>query len=228
MQKLPLKNFREVEAEEGEIEEDTSEGSISSHEFGVEEGAGSTDESEDEMVPEDEYEARYGNTKVMSKHLKRRLGHHVKELKKSFEEELKKKADKAQESRDAEVLLAKEPAWRNKKKEGQRGRPLRVLEIFAWTCMISVCAVERGSQAFEPTTLSRWDVKDKQQQAEGLRYLDQVGPDMLVIARSFRYWSTLQQLSCKTWQDHLDSGEKRPEECWVRIPRRPRHGMKSP
>ena len=209
---LPLKNLRQTTTEEDSAEEDTSEGSISSHEFGVEEGAGSEEDTEEEMVPEDEYEARYGSVKIMSKHLKRKIGHHVKELKESFEEELQRKTGQRQGCQDAEAFLAKEPGWKNKKKEATKGRPLRVLEIFTWTCMISICAAERGWQAFEPITLPRWDIKDKQQQHEALRYLDQVDPDLLVIAWPCRYWSILQQLSCKTWQDHLELGERRQEE----------------
>ena len=90
---------------------------------------------------EDEVYWMASEKKIMNKGLKRKLGHHVKEIKESFQQE---KSTEVKKGRKKDV---------GEGRESRRSRPFSVLEVFTWTCAISIMAASRGWIAHEPVTL---------------------------------------------------------------------------
>ena len=118
----------------------------------------------------------------MNKGLKRKLGHCVKEIKEGFQHEETRRTRKTA-SRD-------EKASRSMR----RNRPFSVLEVFTWTCAISMMAASRGWIAYEPVTLPGWDLMKDSDYKAALDYIDRVSPDLLVVAWPCTKWSRLQTL----------------------------------
>ena len=75
----------------------------------------------------------------------------------------------------------------------------RILEIFTWSCMVSLTAARMGWEFLEPITLeSGWDLTCRETQDRAMNYLKEVSPDLLVVAWPGSPWSPLQQLNVKT------------------------------
>ena len=130
----------EAEESEGSMTDDPTE--ESSHEQGVEIVS---DESEDEEDMRREVQERengvywtVSSKKSMNKGLKRKLGHCVKEIKEGFQHEETRRTRKAA-SRDGKASRSM-----------RRNRPFSVLEVFTWTCAISMMAASRGWIAYKP------------------------------------------------------------------------------
>ena len=79
-------------------------------------------------------------------------------------------------------------------------RKLRVLEIFTWSCMLSMVAVTRGVwDAYEPVTLeSGWNLEYRGVQDRAMDYLREVDPDLLVVAWPCSPWSVMQNANQRT------------------------------
>ena len=73
--------------------------------------------------------------KIMNKGLKRKLGHHVKEIKESFQQE---------KSIEVKRGRKKDPGEGPGTAKTRRSRPFSVVEVFTWTCAISIMAASRG------------------------------------------------------------------------------------
>lgn len=209
LHELPL---RDVVVDQAEDEEellpadDTSSESESSHEFGViiEDGDEDSDEDQEELEEHEELitEAERGKkVKPMNKGLRSKLGHHKEELQKAFLAAKKQGAEK-ELRREEEVS----EDW------SKKSRKFSVLELFTWTCMISIVAGEQGWTAYEPITLPRWDIKDSAQREEALLYLDRVQPDLRVVAWPCTVWSILQGINYPTAQDQEVLGQRRQQE----------------
>ena len=96
-----------------------------------------------------------------------------------------------------------------KRKEGK----WKVLEVFTWTCMISLCALETGKwQMLEPITLPHWDLLQEKDRQEALEYIDREDPDLLVLAWPCTVWSMLQTLGRKTEEQVQRLAERRQEQ----------------
>ncbi|CAK9106516.1 Retrovirus-related Pol polyprotein from transposon RE1 (Retro element 1) (AtRE1) [Includes: Protease RE1 [Durusdinium trenchii] len=84
----------------------------------------------------------------------------------------------------------------------------RILELFTWSCMLSITATERGCwEAWEPISLeSGWDVSTMDGQNKAMKYLQEVEPDVLMIA-----WpcGPLQNISMRTEAQRLTLQRKR-------------------
>ena len=161
----------------------------SSHEVGVElvsEESSDDDEAEREARNRNTYVASTAKKKVINKSLRRKLGHQASEIKKSFGEEVVRKKD----SRLKEVATT----WR----PPRRPKPWSVLEVFTWTCAISIAASARGWIADEPITLPGWDLLKDNDYEAALDYIDRVQPDLLVLAFPCTVWSQLQELGRQT------------------------------
>ena len=89
------------------------------------------------------------------------------------------------------------------KKEVRRSRtkprkpgPWRIVEICAWTCALTMMAFAQGWETFEPITLeSGWDLERPEVQNNAMNYLDQIDPDVVMIAWPCAPWSALQNLN---------------------------------
>ena len=125
--------------------------------------------------------------KTMNKGLKRKLGHCVKEIKEGFQHEKTRSV-----GRTLKKDLKKAPD------KAKRSRPFSVLEVFTWTCAISLVAASRGWTAYEPVTLPGWDLMKDSDYKMALEYIDRVSPDLLVIAWPCTKWSRLQTMGRKS------------------------------
>eukprot|EP00435_Cladocopium_sp_Y103_P016026 s641_g4.t1 len=100
------------------------------------------------------------------------------------------------------VALTAEDEVREKK-ELKRSRvrprkpgPWRIIEICTWTCALTMTAFAQGWEAFEPITLeSGWDLEKPEVQQNAMNYLDQIDPDVVMIAWPCGPWSALQNLN---------------------------------
>ena len=167
------------------IEEPQSEQeSETSHEFGV---MINDEESEEESEDEDAKPVfvEKGVVRHLSKHQRSQMRHNVRELKEI--QGLKEKDRKPKKA--CESLPAR---WRSKK------GPWRVIELFTWTCMISLCAVQTGRwEMWEPISLPSWDLQRDDHQVEAHQYLARADPDLLVIAWPCTEWSMLNEYGRK-------------------------------
>ena len=177
---------------------DEEKASITSHEFGTL----PAEESEEESSSEGEYEQEQGFltqavTKKCSKQERSEINYAVREVQKVYvqreKEELKKKKER----------ICPVP---RRSKTG----PWRVLELFTWTCMISLCAVHRGNwEMMEPISLPNWDLFRADDREAAIQYLRKADPDLLVVAWPCGPWSVLQGLGNKTPQQLHQLGLKR-------------------
>ena len=188
-------------SEDGEAEAEESEGSMtddpsepteeSSHERGVEIVSDTSEDDEDirEEAQERENEVYWtaSSKKIMNKGLKRKLGHCAKEIREGFQHEKRRDAEKGAKKKSKEVF-----------DRTRRSRPFSVLEVFTWTCAISLMAASRGWTAHEPVTLPGWDLLKDSDYKAALEYIDQVSPDLLVVAWPCTKWSRLQTLGRKS------------------------------
>ena len=193
-------NFQEESGGETS-QEDDEEQSSSSHEVGIE--AVSSDSEDEAEAQEDAQEreeevARQGKKKVMNKHLRRKMGHHVHEINGSFKQE----EDKMQGPEVREAFI---------QQKGGRKRRWSVLEVFTWTCAISLVASARHWEFHEPVTLPRWDLMKSNDYEQALEYIDRVAPDLLVLAWPCGPWSPLQTLGRKTPLQREQLAQKREE-----------------
>eukprot|EP00434_Breviolum_minutum_P025436 symbB.v1.2.022474.t1/scaffold1996.1/size93170/9 len=181
------------EAEESEsLTDDLSEPTEeSSHEQGVEIVSDTCEDDEDirreARERENEIYWTASSKKTMNKGLKRKLGHCVKEIKEGFQHEKTKSFE-----RTPKKELKKAPD------KARRSRPFSVLEVFTWTCAISLVAASRGWTAYEPVTLPGWDLMKDSDYKMALEYIDPVSPDLLVIAWPCTKWSRLQTMGRKS------------------------------
>ena len=181
------------EAEESEsLTDDLSEPTEeSSHEQGVEIVSDTSEDDEDirreARERENEIYWTASSKKTMNKGLKRKLGHCVKEIKEGFQHEKTKSFE-----RTPKKELKKAPD------KARRSRPFSVLEVFTWTCAISLVAASRGWTAYEPVTLPGWDLMKDSDYKMALEYIDRVSPDLLVIAWPCTKWSRLQTMGRKS------------------------------
>jgi len=79
-----------------------------------------------------------------------------------------------------------------------RMRPLKLLEIFTWTMMMTVTASNVGWDVLEPVTLeSGWNLLLRADRRRCLDYIDRERPDLVVVAWPCTYFSTMQNLHLK-------------------------------
>ena len=99
----------------------------------------------------------------------------------------------------AEVEIEKQQTQRIPRAPGPP-RKLRVLEIFTWSCMLSMVAVTRGVwDAYEPVTLEAgWNLEYRGVQDRAMDYLREVDPDLLVVAWPCSPWSVMQNANQRT------------------------------
>ena len=160
-----------------------SEFSSTSHEFGrtaesEDSSAGSEVENVDSDPVQNTFITQMGALCTMSKGVKRRARHHVKEIKEAMTSTSKPSVPRPIPR--PEVLPPK--------------RPYKVLEIFTWTMAITMVAATRGWIGQEPVTLPRWNLREAQDRAAAFQYLVREEPDLLVIAWPCAVWSPLQFL----------------------------------
>ena len=201
---LGVKVIEAMSEDEEPEESEEAEESSSSHEVGVEVISSDSEEEEDKrdvaaQREEEVQEQLKGKKKNMNKQLRRKLGHHVHEIAMSYNQEQEKPASSA----ISETFVQR------------RVRPTRsrwsVLEVFTWTCAISLVAAARHWHFHEPVTLPRWDLMKSNDYAEALDYIDRVDPDLLVLAWPCGPWSPLQSLGNKTPLQRAQLQVKREE-----------------
>lgn len=202
MKVLPVQEVERAQRDEEEWElgsEKEDAVSIPSHEFGLEEEENS--EESDEEVQNSWF--CKGVRKWFSKKEKGEVRQGAKELKEVHFER------KVAQRRQAEVKEGKAQKFERKK---NRSGPRKVLELFTWTCMISLCAVGMGNWKMqEPISLPNWDLFREDHQKEAIQYLRECDPDLLVIAWPCQFWSMLQEFGRKTedqWQKLAEMRKK--------------------
>ena len=192
-----------VEAPSYEEEGDSSSGleaeeqgdTDTSHEQGIEEVS---DDSSEEAKEDELLEERHGSyvvKKELHKGLRRKISHGLREIKEGFrsEEDNKQEKNQQQQPRQDERVHTHAP-----QQQQQRRRRWSVLEVFTWTCAVSMAAACRGWQAHEPVSLPHWDLMKDKDYAAALKYIDDVAPDLLVIAWPCTVWSRLQTFGHRT------------------------------
>ena len=76
--------------------------------------------------------------------------------------------------------------------------PLRFIEMFAWLFVMTMVAYDRGWDTFQPVTLPHFDILQRAHREDARRYLQEVDPDMVMIAPECKYFSVLQNWSQRT------------------------------
>ena len=188
---------KQSDDEEWEIVQgsDDEEASVTSHEFGVQHQEEESTDEESETEAQDEKEV-HGPVKHMSKAQRSEWRHNTRGIQDTY----------VQRKNEAKEKITRQMPRVRRSKSG----PWKVLEVFTWTCMISLCAVQRGNwQMMEPVTLPNWDLHDMEHQNEALKYMEHVDPDLLVIAWPCCEWSPLQDFGKKSAQQLKNLGERR-------------------
>ena len=145
IQTIPTVNVEERSDRSSEDEDGGSSRGTesSSHEVGIEivsEDSTDDDQAQDEAEERHSYVSLPGKKKMINKHLRRRLGHQAREIREAWEEETRKdKQHSKLPSRVDPVRLRR-----------SSGRTWSVLDVFTWTCAISIAAAARGWLAHEP------------------------------------------------------------------------------
>eukprot|EP00435_Cladocopium_sp_Y103_P070035 s255_g34.t1 len=191
----------EEEEEQSSQEEGAASDGSTSHEMGVEILTDdSTDEEEERLEAEKRHVFLSGaKKKEMHKSLRKRLGHNIKEIKGQYQEELWQKNKKEPLPREVSEVRPRRKRW-------------TVLEVFTWTCAISIAASAMGWDVHEPVSLPRWDLLKDKDYHEALQYIKQVDPDLLVIAWPCTVWSPLQSFGKKTPWQRMNLVERRKEQ----------------
>ena len=192
-----------MEEEEEEVsspDEEVASDGTSSHEMGVEV---LTDESTDEEEARGEAEKRHvflsgAKKKDMYKGLRKKLGHHIKEIKGQYQDEEMKRQKKETVPREIGTKTTR--------------RRWKVLEVFTWTCAISMIASTMGWDVCEPVSLPRWDLLKDHDYEEAMQYIRREDPDLLVIAWPCTVWSPLQSFGKKTPWQRMNLIERRIEQ----------------
>lgn len=107
------------------------------------------DDSSEETNEDDLMKERHGSCgvkKELPKGLRRKIGHGLREIKEGFRHEEERSQDKHVHTQPTQP---KRKRW-------------SALEVFTWTCAISIAAARRGWHAHEPISLPHWNLmKDK-------------------------------------------------------------------
>jgi hypothetical protein len=91
--------------------------------------------------------------KELPKGLRRKIGHGLREIKEGFRHEEERSQQQKQHRQDKHVHT--QPTQPKRKRRS-------ALEVFTWTCAISIAAARRGWHAHEPFSLPHWNLmKDK-------------------------------------------------------------------
>ena len=80
----------------------------------------------------------------------------------------------------------------------RRPGPWRFLEIFTWTCAITMAAHQRGWETYEPITLPGWNLDLPEVRAKARAYIEEVDPDFIMIAPPCGPWSQIQIINQRT------------------------------
>ena len=149
-----------------------------------------TESGDDEAVDLEGYAAE-----VFSKGARKRVQRHLDEIQEAFSLQ----QERTGESNRQEIRKKlKQQPLRQKRRAG----PWRVMEIFTWTCMISIVAAVHGWIASEPMTLPRFDLADYSVQRDVWQRIEKFDPDLIVTAWPCHPWSQLQQCSKgKPWHE---------------------------
>ena len=174
------------ESDEGSFSNQETESS--SHEAGIEVVS---EESEDDEEAAREAEERHAfvtepkHQKVINKGLRRKLGHHAREIRETAQQDSMAKKEIQKPSSHPPAKKPHSPFCQK--------RRWSVLEVFTWTCAISLAAVERGWLAHEPITFPQWNLFQDSDYENALSYIDRVQPDLLVLSWPSLVWSPLQE-----------------------------------
>ena len=173
--------------------------SSTSHEKGIDLVTEESESDEEEVHQERFHQTFVAEVKKAYKGVRSKLGHVANEMNKAFREEEAEKVRRKKES------IPREPQVQETRK---RKRNWTVVEIFSWTRAISIMASLHSWTASEPICLPHWDILKSQDREDALNYLDQLDPDLMVIAWPCTVWSPLQAFG--SWQ--REKLEERREE----------------
>ena len=200
---VPSVPAAEEKEEESSTASDTDgHDSSTSHEKGVDFLTES--ESDEDPMPSRSW---VSEDKPMYKGLKHRLGHALNEIKQCFKVE--EKIQRKRKEEDGRKHQEEGPS--GTKRGVKRKRPWTMVEIFSWTCAITMVASLQGWHASEPISLPHWDLLKSKDRKDALTYLNTLDPDAMVIAWPCTVWSPLQEFGRKSpWQ--RERLEERREE----------------
>lgn len=219
------------EAPEDDVASEHSDmGSISegetetSHETLMSSDRSETDEEELEMMERHEIlQADVGDEEVLNKGQRRRLLAATKVIQDAAAGEVEGEKKVFMARNGGKNPAAARTSW-------------KILEVFTWTCMISMLAASRGWEFLEPVTIeSGWDLRKPEVQEKAMEYIRREEPDLIVLAWPCGPWSPLQELNKKTrdlkaksyWllseEWHCINGTP-AEPCWGKTPLVPKPG----
>lgn len=169
-------------------ESSDSEGSLSEAETETSHDAVNEAESESSTSEDEEWERHEVMTATI-------IAEETEVLNKGQRRRLLDAVHKISEAANDEVEARKQQRQSRKSKLARPLGPLlRVIEVFTWSCMLSMTAVDRGGwEAYEPITLdSGWDVRVPGIQDAAMKYLERIDPDLVVVAWPCGPWSIMQ------------------------------------
>ena len=190
----------EDDASSTATEQSEAHASSTSHEKGVDfvtDDSGSEEEAGEHMS-----RSYVADVKTAHKGIRKKLSHTMREIKKTFQDEEVHKKEEAKKAKESQ---------RQNIERKKRKKTWTIVEIFTWTCAISIMANLHGWTASEPISLPHWDILKSEDRKAALSYLEQLDPDVMVIAWPCTVWSPLQAFGNKSpWQ--LKKLEERREE----------------
>jgi hypothetical protein len=186
-------NLAEEDTDKEDVESTSSE---SSHVWTTEQELTEEDTTEEETVGEvgvfATHQAETEKVKFMSKGNWRHVRAAVKNIQEEMSGEGKsKKVTVYPEMQIEKCLDARVTGPR-------RSGPWRFLEIFTWTCAVTMAAQRRGWDTYEPITLPTWDLQLMDGRTCARKYIMEVDPDFVVLAPPCGPWSTIQLINQRT------------------------------
>lgn len=184
IKEVPEDDVASEHSDMGSISEGETE---TSHETLMSSDRSETDEEELEMMERHEIlQADVGDEEVLNKGQRRRLLAATKVIQDAAAGEVEGEKKVFMARNGGKNPAAARTSW-------------KILEVFTWTCMISMLAASRGWEFLEPVTIeSGWDLRKPEVQEKAMEYIRREEPDLIVLAWPCGPWSPLQELNKKT------------------------------
>ncbi|CAE8613639.1 unnamed protein product, partial [Polarella glacialis] len=196
--KFAVDSDEEFEQREEDLQDLESVYSETSHEDGLEDPQDVEEPDSEEEESAAHFIGHSGEETDFAKSGARKVQTVLKEIHLAFQECEEKTARKAARKSRGD-------------QQGRRPGPWRILEIFTWTCMVSMIAFDRGWETYEPLTLPGWDLFKESTQRHAMDYVRRADPDFIMMAWPCSPWSRMQRSNMRTPQQTARLMKKRQE-----------------
>ncbi len=161
--------------------------------------ADESDNSEDVTDDDDDLKHIFmteidADTRYMSKGAKRAVRSNLQAITKANQEEKSLKQRNLEEYRNWYREEVERPLNPNLHRSRRSG-PWRFLEIFTWTCAMTIQAMTMGWETYEPITLPKFDLMTVDGRQNARDYIVYADPDFVFLAQPCTPWSIMQNMN---------------------------------